>query len=101
MYLECICSYNMEQFSVDEKDHYSSLHPTAGNSSKKARKKASNICCSMKVVLAIMIVFQIALLLGFVSACIGYALEISELKSTMASLQMASTLQQQQQKNLH
>jgi hypothetical protein len=80
---------DMKQFNMDENESYSTIQPVVGNSNKKT----SN---TKVLLIAILIAFLVALLLGTASACVVFALKISQLESETASLQMVSTSQQQQ-----
>jgi hypothetical protein len=74
----------MKQFNMDENESYSTIQPVVGNSNKKT----SN---TKVLLIAILIAFLVALLLGTASACVVFALKISQLESEMVSLQMVST----------
>ena len=73
-----------EGFDIHENTCYGKATSTATN-----RQEDKNHSCSKVIIMAFVIVF--ALLLGTACACVAFALQITTLKSEIASLKMASS----------
>ena len=76
-----------EIFDIHENNCYRKITSTAMN--KREKKSCSN---SKIIIMAFVIVF--ALLLGTAGACVAFAVQVTTLKSEIASLTMASSAQQ-------
>ena len=76
-----------DRFDIHENNCYGKITSTAMN--KREKKSCSN---SKIIIMAFVIVF--ALLLGTAGACVAFALQVTTLKSEIASLTMASSAQQ-------
>ena len=77
-------NHRRETFDLEENAcYYKSYYTRSASKPKDTQRNSSNKC-----LLGVMISVVIVLLLGTVGACVAFALEISTLRSQIASLQM-------------